>query len=211
MVRLAVVHRELFVNGDRSHLQQTLENFLFNARDAISEMRNHLRKQARPDGAAPKGPLDETQRQALIAAAGWKVARRSQGDPVTAATQIYLADTMGELGLFYRLAPVAFVAGSFRWQGHNPIEPALLGAAVLSGPQVANFQDIFDRMAAAGAVSFAAEAELPAAIERLLADAEGAGRRAQAFAEVERAGILERILAALVPVTDPPATDRPHA
>ena len=139
-----------------------------------------------------------------LAAAGWRVARRSQGDPVTAATQIYLADTMGELGLFYRLAPVAFVAGSFRWQGHNPIEPALLGAAVLSGPQVANFQDIFDRMAAAGAVSFAAEAELPAAIERLLADAEAAGARAQAFAEAERAGILERILAALAPVTDPP-------
>jgi signal transduction histidine kinase len=62
----------LLVSGDRSHLQQTLENFLFNARDAISEMRNHLRKQARPDGTAPRGPLDETQRQALIAAAGWK-------------------------------------------------------------------------------------------------------------------------------------------
>jgi signal transduction histidine kinase len=53
-------------------LQQTLENFLFNARDAISEMRNHLRKQARPEGTSAKGPLDETQRQALIAAAGWK-------------------------------------------------------------------------------------------------------------------------------------------
>ena len=62
----------LFVNGDRSHLQQALENFLFNARDAIAEMRNHLRKLARPEGAAGKGPLDESQRQALIAAAGWK-------------------------------------------------------------------------------------------------------------------------------------------
>ena len=62
----------LFVSGDRSHLQQTLENFLFNARDAISEMRNYLRKQARPEGATGRGPLDETQRQALIAAAGWK-------------------------------------------------------------------------------------------------------------------------------------------
>jgi signal transduction histidine kinase len=62
----------LFVSGDRSHLQQTLENFLFNARDAIAEMRNHLRKLARPEGAAGQGPLDEAQRQALIAAAGWK-------------------------------------------------------------------------------------------------------------------------------------------
>ncbi len=62
----------LVVDGDRSHLQQTLENFLFNARDAISEMRNHLRKQARPDGTARSGPLDVAQRQALIAAAGWR-------------------------------------------------------------------------------------------------------------------------------------------
>lgn len=60
-----------YVDGDRSHLQQALENFLFNARDAISEMRNHLRKQARPDGAA-SGQLDESHRRALIAAAGWK-------------------------------------------------------------------------------------------------------------------------------------------
>src|SRR4029077_3380571 len=62
----------LYVHGDRSHLQQTLENFLFNARDAISEMRNYLRKQARPEGANAAGPLDEAHRQALIAAAGWK-------------------------------------------------------------------------------------------------------------------------------------------
>ncbi len=62
----------LYVNGDRSHLQQTLENFLFNARDAISEMRNHQRKQARPEGTSAHGPLDESHRQALIAAAGWK-------------------------------------------------------------------------------------------------------------------------------------------
>lgn len=62
----------LYVSGDRSHLQQALENFLFNARDAISEMRNHLRKQARPEAAALKGPLDEPHRQALISAAGWK-------------------------------------------------------------------------------------------------------------------------------------------
>ena len=71
-VRLQEAPTPLWVSGDRSHLQQTLENFLFNARDAISEMRNHLRKLARPEGSGGKAPLDETQRQALIAAAGWK-------------------------------------------------------------------------------------------------------------------------------------------
>ena len=64
---------------------------------------------------------------AELRAAGLSLAQRSRGEPIGAATDIYLIDTMGELGLFYRLAPVVFVAGSYRWQGHNPIEPALLG------------------------------------------------------------------------------------
>ncbi len=138
---------------------------------------------------------------AELGAEGWTLARRSAGEPLGESTGIYLADTMGELGLFYRLAPVALVAGSYRWQGHNPIEAALLGAAVASGPRVANFQDIYERMRAAQAVTIAEEGELPAAISRLLADPAPAGGRAKAFAETERAGILEGILAALAPVT----------
>jgi 3-deoxy-D-manno-octulosonic-acid transferase len=151
----------------------------------------------------PRHPERAPAIAAELAAAGWKLARRSLNEPVIDETQIYLADTIGELGLFYRLAPLALVAGSYRWQGHNPIEPALLGAAVLSGPRVASFQDVFDRMAAADAVTFATEAELPATVERLLGDAVAAGKRASEFAEAERAGILERILAALAPVTQP--------
>ena len=138
---------------------------------------------------------------AELGAGALRVARRSQGEPVRAETEIYLADIMGELGLFFRLAPLALVAGSYRWEGHNPIEPALLGTAVLTGPRVANFQDVFDRMAEAGAVAFASEPELPAAIDRLLRDAAEAGARAKTFADAERAGILERILEALTPVT----------
>ncbi len=60
----------LRIDGDQSHLQQALENLLFNARDATFEMRNYLRDQARLPGGA--GNLDAKQRQALIAAAGWK-------------------------------------------------------------------------------------------------------------------------------------------
>ena len=68
-------------------------------------------------------------------ASGLVIARRSQGDAITASTQIYLADTMGELGLFYRLSPLVFMGGSLvRHGGQNPIEPALLGAAVVTGP-----------------------------------------------------------------------------
>jgi 3-deoxy-D-manno-octulosonic-acid transferase len=140
---------------------------------------------------------------AELTAEGFRLARRSAGEEIAASTEIYLADTMGELGLFYRMAPVALVAGSYRWQGHNPIEPALLGAAVLSGPRVANFFGIYERMCAANAVSIASEAELAQAVELLLADAERAGARARKFAEGERAGILENVLAALEPVIQP--------
>jgi signal transduction histidine kinase len=62
--------------GDRSHLQQALENLLFNARDATFEMRNYLRDQARKGGdkglSSGDNEVSQQRRQALIAAAGWK-------------------------------------------------------------------------------------------------------------------------------------------
>ena len=77
----------IWVSGDLSHLEQVLENLLFNARDATFEMRNHLRELARRESGAGNGPLDARQRQALIAAAGWKGhvvlrTRRSAGQAV---------------------------------------------------------------------------------------------------------------------------------
>ena len=62
--------KPIWIDGDLSHLEQVLENLLFNARDATFEMRNHLREQARRE--AGSGPLAAPRRQALIAAAGWK-------------------------------------------------------------------------------------------------------------------------------------------
>ena len=75
---------------------------------------------------------------------GWRSARRGDGDPIPARGTVYVADTLGELGLWYRVAPVAFVGGSFGGiGGHNPFEPAALGAAILHGPDVANFRSIY--------------------------------------------------------------------
>jgi 3-deoxy-D-manno-octulosonic-acid transferase len=139
-----------------------------------------------------------------LRAAGLTIARRSQGEQIDGATDIYLIDTMGELGLFYRLAPVVFVAGSYRWQGHNPIEPALLGAAVVSGPRVANFQDIFDRMQRAGAVAIVEERDLADMVDGLLGSPQAAAEPAGIFARGEGEGILERVVAALAPVVSPP-------
>ncbi len=64
--------KPIWVNGDLSHLEQVLENLLFNARDATFEMRNQLREHARKETGAGTTPLDAPRRQALIAAAGWK-------------------------------------------------------------------------------------------------------------------------------------------
>ncbi|MFP4314430.1 MAG: 3-deoxy-D-manno-octulosonic acid transferase, partial [Alphaproteobacteria bacterium] len=69
-------------------------------------------------------------------------------------TDIYIANTLGELGLFYSLAPIACIGRSFSDDGgggHNPIEAAQLNCAVLHGPHVQNLQDIFDDMDATGA------------------------------------------------------------
>jgi 3-deoxy-D-manno-octulosonic-acid transferase len=71
--------------------------------------------------------------------------RRSSGEMPTADDQVYIADTMGELGLFYRLAPFAFVGGTLiPMGGHNPLEPAKLGCAVLAGPHTYNSATAFD-------------------------------------------------------------------
>ena len=67
------------------------------------------------------------------------------------STDIYVADTLGELGLIYRLAPIVFVGGSLvSHGGQNPIEAIKLGAAVLHGPHVANFAEIYAALDAAG-------------------------------------------------------------
>lgn len=87
----------------------------------------------------------------MIAAAGAQVALRSREELPGAATDIYVADTMGELGLFYRLAPIVFMGGSLvPHGGQNPIEAIKLGAAVVHGPHVFNFGDVYEALDDAG-------------------------------------------------------------
>lgn len=76
--------------------------------------------------------------------AGFTVARRARGAPCNPDHQIYLADTMGETGAVYALISPVFLGGSFGPEGgHNPYEPAKLGAFVLHGPKVRNFADAY--------------------------------------------------------------------
>jgi 3-deoxy-D-manno-octulosonic-acid transferase len=130
-----------------------------------------------------------------------RIARRGAGEALAADTDIYIADTLGELGLFYRLAGAAFVGGSFiPHGGQNPIEPAALGVAVLHGPHMENFAPVianFDRLGAARRV--ADSASLAGALADILGRPETRARMgaaARQAAEAER-GVIERVMAAL--------------
>jgi 3-deoxy-D-manno-octulosonic-acid transferase len=139
----------------------------------------------------------------VLASAGLATARRSRGEVPTASIAVYLADTLGELGLFYRLAPVAFIGNSLvDGGGHNPLEAVQLAAAVLYGPHVKNFADVFARLdAASPAARVTDAATLASAVAALLADPAAARR----LAEAQRAafgglgGALDATMAALAP------------
>lgn len=95
----------------------------------------------------------------LAVKAGYRVAQRTQSSPITPQINVYVADTIGEIGLWYRLAGIAFLGGSLiPHGGQNPIEAIKLGAPVLHGPHVGNFADIYgdlDQRGGACAVSSA--------------------------------------------------------
>jgi 3-deoxy-D-manno-octulosonic-acid transferase len=118
---------------------------------------------------------------------GLDVARRASGETLTAQTQVYLADTLGEMGLLYRLAPVVLIGKTILGEGgQNPLEPARLGCAIVSGPNIGNFEPVFDMLIRAKAVEVLAnEAQVQEALLRLLQDGAAAramGARAERFA-----------------------------
>ena len=80
---------------------------------------------------------------------------RSKEQKITEKTAIYLADTLGELGLWYKLSKIVFLGGSLvRIGGHNPYEPSRFGNAIITGPYVYNFQKAFDQLNEAGAIIY---------------------------------------------------------
>ncbi len=109
---------------------------------------------------APRHPqrFDSVAQQ--ISAEGYTLYRRSLGQQINPACQVYLADSMGELWAWYALATAAFVGGSLCENGgHNPLEPARLGVPVVMGPHVFNFKQIVEVLANAGALQQADSAE----------------------------------------------------
>ncbi len=152
---------------------------------------------------APRHPERGAGVAELAVAAGLNASLRSRGALPDAATDIYVADTMGELGLIYRLSPLVFIGGSLvKHGGQNPIEAAKLGAAILHGPQVWNFADIYAALDEAGGAARVADAEaLTASLAAWLGDPAARERAAQAARTAVEAlgGALERTLAELEP------------
>jgi len=151
----------------------------------------------------PRHPARAAAIATLLRQRGLRVARRSAADAIDAAVDIYLGDTLGELGLFYRLAGIAFIGGSMVPSGgHNPLEAALLDCAILHGPDMSNCAAIARDLAAAGAALTVRDAaELAAALARLLADPAERARRAAAGLDVaaDNRAVLDAVMERIAP------------
>lgn len=164
-------------------------------------------QRTRPDAMLLLVPRHPDRGQAvaeMVSASGLSFARRSGGGLPGAGDDVYLMDTLGEVGLVFRLAPVIVMGGSFMpIGGHNPIEPALLDSAVIHGPHMFNFAEIAAEMQAIGGVlSLPGPEGIAAAVDRLLSDpgARQAQTKAARAVALRNAKAADRVMQALGPL-----------
>lgn len=134
---------------------------------------------------APRHPGRGAEIAAFLAAQGLAVTRRGAGE--APGGDVHVADTLGEMGLWFDLAPVSLVCGSLvaGIGGHNAYEPAVHGSAILHGPHVGNFTDLYARLDAAGAARVVGDAPaVAAAVAALWADGAARGAMVGAAQEV---------------------------
>jgi 3-deoxy-D-manno-octulosonic-acid transferase len=134
---------------------------------------------------------------------GLNVGLRSTNEEFSSATDIYIADTMGELGLFYRLAPIVYIGKSMvSVGGQNPLEAARLDCAIVFGPHMENFKEITTTFTKENAcIEVSNEASLLSTIMRLIKTPEECNQLASAARQVadEQSGVLEAVLHELQP------------
>jgi 3-deoxy-D-manno-octulosonic-acid transferase len=152
---------------------------------------------------APRHPERGPEIADIVSAGQLKLALRSRGELPGPDTDVYVADTIGELGMIYRLAPIVFMGGSLAQHGgQNPIEAIKLGAAVLHGPNIWNFTDIYAKLDQARGAELVGDAgRLTVRIGAWLTDPIARERVVEAgtIAVAALGGALERTLAALDP------------
>ncbi len=143
----------------------------------------------------------------MLAARGLKVVRRTSGEPLTPDTDIFLGDTIGEMGLYLRMTEIAFVGRSlFAEGGQNPLEPAMLGCAILSGGNVQNFREAYQQLARNGSAKMVRDIEMLAkGVHYLLANDETRRQMINAGQETvqEMRGALRATIKGLEPYINP--------
>lgn len=144
-------------------------------------------------------------------AGGWPVARRAAGEVPSVGTAVYVADTLGELGLFYRLAGACLIGGSLvPHGGQNPLEPARLGCPILFGPHTANFAEPVARLLAAGGALRVEGPDLARTLAALVVDVLSNQGRARGMADAAAAtaavaeGLPGQVADALLRLLPPP-------
>jgi 3-deoxy-D-manno-octulosonic-acid transferase len=151
----------------------------------------------------PRHPERGSALRELAEKAGLSVALRSENTSLSPATDIYIADTLGELGTFYELAPIAYIGGSFGQGGHSPVEAALLGNAIVFGPDMRNNAGIATLLRERGAAMQIEDTRrLTEIIDGWLRDPAAAAAMAEKARTiaVAEAQVLPRVLAALAPL-----------
>ena len=99
--------------------------------------------------------------EAMLVEQGLKVARRTRNDILSSDVDVFLGDTIGEMGLYLRMTEVAFMGKSlFNEGGQNPLEPAMLGCAILTGGHVQNFRDAYQVLARRGSARMVRDTEM---------------------------------------------------
>jgi 3-deoxy-D-manno-octulosonic-acid transferase len=158
---------------------------------------------------APRHPERGEEILRELEAQGLACALRSRGARPGQGTAVYICDTIGELGLFYRLAGVVFVGKSLAGGGgQNPIEPARLASAILHGPMVGNFRDVYAALdAAGGALEIRRPQDLGETLIALFANTARLRAMARAAGDTveRRSGAVERSMRALAPFLPAPA------
>jgi 3-deoxy-D-manno-octulosonic-acid transferase len=153
---------------------------------------------------APRHPERFEKVAALIASQGFLLQRRTLWQPAQPIRSgIFLLDSVGELAAIYELADIAFVGGSLvPTGGHNILEPAQYGAAILVGPHTFNFREIVALFEKDGAVKTMAAEALPAQVISLLNHPEDRQRMGLAAKDLftKHAGATRRTLEALAPL-----------
>lgn len=96
---------------------------------------------------APRHPIRSKEIERQLLELGLNIAVRSRNEAITKSTNVYLADTLGELDYFYSVAPVSIIGNSICHDlGHNPIEPARYGSVVVTGPGYSNFKEVYEEL-----------------------------------------------------------------